>query len=52
MHTHERALELGGRCYVQDRDTAAALSGSKSDATAFSERWTLSLDGWSRTRGA
>jgi predicted lipid-binding transport protein (Tim44 family) len=38
-------VELGGRRYVQDRDTAAVLSGSKSDATVFSERWTLSLDG-------
>jgi predicted lipid-binding transport protein (Tim44 family) len=38
-------IELGGRRYVQDRDTAAVLSGSKDDATVFTERWTLSLDG-------
>jgi predicted lipid-binding transport protein (Tim44 family) len=38
-------VELGGRRYVQDRDTAGVLSGSKSDATVFGERWTLSLDG-------
>jgi predicted lipid-binding transport protein (Tim44 family) len=38
-------VELGGRRYVQDRDTAAVLSGSKDDATVFTERWTLSLDG-------
>jgi predicted lipid-binding transport protein (Tim44 family) len=38
-------VELGGRRYLQDRDTAAVLSGSKSEATIFSERWTLSLDG-------
>jgi predicted lipid-binding transport protein (Tim44 family) len=38
-------LELGGRRYVEDRDTAAVLSGSKDGATAFSERWTFALDG-------
>jgi predicted lipid-binding transport protein (Tim44 family) len=38
-------VELGGRRYVQDRDTAAVLSASKDDATVFTERWTLSLDG-------
>jgi predicted lipid-binding transport protein (Tim44 family) len=38
-------VELGGRRYVENRDTAAVLSGSKSEATVFTERWTLSLDG-------
>jgi predicted lipid-binding transport protein (Tim44 family) len=38
-------LELGGRRYVEDRDTAAVLSGSKDSATTFTERWTLALDG-------
>ena len=38
-------VELGGRRYVEDRDTAATLSGSKDRATTFSERWTLALDG-------
>lgn len=38
-------VELGGKRYVQDRDTAAVLSGSKDEATVFTERWTLALDG-------
>jgi predicted lipid-binding transport protein (Tim44 family) len=38
-------LELGGRRYVEDRDTAAVLSGSKDAATTFKERWTLALAG-------
>jgi predicted lipid-binding transport protein (Tim44 family) len=38
-------VELGGRRYVEDRDTAAVLSGSKDRATTFSERWTLALAG-------
>ena len=38
-------LELGGRRYVEDRDTASVVSGSKDSATTFSERWTLALDG-------
>ena len=38
-------VELGGRRYVEDRDTAAVVSGSKDRATAFTERWTLALDG-------
>jgi predicted lipid-binding transport protein (Tim44 family) len=38
-------VELGGRRYVEDRDTAAVMSGSKDPATAFRERWTLALDG-------
>jgi predicted lipid-binding transport protein (Tim44 family) len=37
-------VELGGSRYVEDRDTAAVLSGSKERATGFSERWTLALD--------
>ena len=39
------AVELGGRRYVEDRDTAAVLSGSRESATTFTERWTLALDG-------
>lgn len=39
------AVELGGRRYVEDRDTASVLSGSKSEAALFTERWTLALDG-------
>ena len=38
-------VELGGRRYVEDRDTAAVVSGSKESATTFTERWTLALDG-------
>ena len=38
-------VELGGRRYVEDRDTASVLSGSKDGATTFTERWTLALDG-------
>jgi predicted lipid-binding transport protein (Tim44 family) len=39
------AVELAGRRYVEDRDTAAVLSGSKDRATTFTERWTLALAG-------
>jgi predicted lipid-binding transport protein (Tim44 family) len=38
-------VELGGRRYVEDRDTASVLSGSKTEAAVFTERWTLALDG-------
>jgi predicted lipid-binding transport protein (Tim44 family) len=38
-------VELGGRCYVEDRDTASVLSGSKDSAATFTEHWTLALDG-------
>ena len=38
-------VELGGRRYVEDRDTAAVLSGSRDAAATFTERWTLALDG-------
>jgi predicted lipid-binding transport protein (Tim44 family) len=35
--------ELTGRRYLEDRDTAAVLEGSKERATTFTERWTLAL---------
>ena len=38
-------VEVGCRRYVEDRDTKAVVSGSRDEATAFTERWTLSLDG-------
>jgi predicted lipid-binding transport protein (Tim44 family) len=38
-------LEVRGRRYIEDRDTAAILDGSRDTATGFSERWTLTLDG-------
>jgi predicted lipid-binding transport protein (Tim44 family) len=34
---------LTGRRYLEDRDTAAVLDGSKDRATTFTERWTLAL---------
>jgi predicted lipid-binding transport protein (Tim44 family) len=39
------SIELGGRRYVENRDTAAVVSGSKNAATTFIERWKLALDG-------
>ena len=38
-------VAIAGRRYVEDRDTAAVVSGSQSRATTFTERWTLALDG-------
>jgi predicted lipid-binding transport protein (Tim44 family) len=38
-------VEVHGRRYVEDRDTAAVTAGSKDRATTFTERWTLALDG-------
>ena len=38
-------VELGGRRYVEDRDTAAVVSGSKESAGTFSEAWVLALGG-------
>ena len=35
--------ELQGRRYLEDRDTAAVLDGSKDRAMTFTERWTLAL---------
>jgi predicted lipid-binding transport protein (Tim44 family) len=35
--------ELSGRRYLEDRDTAAVLEGSKEHATTFTERWALAL---------
>lgn len=37
--------ELRGRRYLEDRDTTAVLAGSQSAEVAFTERWTLALDG-------
>jgi predicted lipid-binding transport protein (Tim44 family) len=34
---------LRGRRYLEDRDTAAVLDGSKDRETTFTERWTLAL---------
>jgi predicted lipid-binding transport protein (Tim44 family) len=38
-------VEVSGRRYVEDRDTAAVLSGSKSRPATVAERWTLALAG-------
>jgi predicted lipid-binding transport protein (Tim44 family) len=38
-------LQITGRRYLQDRDTAAVVAGSQSHPTTFTERWTLALDG-------
>jgi predicted lipid-binding transport protein (Tim44 family) len=39
------AVEAEGRRYVEDRDTAAIVSGSQTTPVAFTEHWTLALDG-------
>lgn len=39
------AVQAEGRRYVEDRDTAGVVSGSRSAVTRFTERWTLALDG-------
>ena len=38
-------IDVRGRRYVEDRDTAAVLDGDRDAETAFTERWTLTLDG-------
>jgi predicted lipid-binding transport protein (Tim44 family) len=37
------AVDLTGRRYVENRDTAAVVAGSRTRKTSFTERWTLSL---------
>jgi predicted lipid-binding transport protein (Tim44 family) len=36
-------VDLRGRRYIENRDTAAVLAGSRTRQTSFTERWTLSL---------
>jgi predicted lipid-binding transport protein (Tim44 family) len=38
-------VEVTGTRYVQNRDTAAIVSGSDSSETTFTERWTMALSG-------
>ena len=38
-------VDLTGRRYLEDRDTTAIVSGSRSRKTSFTERWTMALDG-------
>ena len=37
------AIDLTGRRYVENRDTAAVVAGSRTRKSSFTERWTLSL---------
>jgi predicted lipid-binding transport protein (Tim44 family) len=39
------SVQAEGARYIEDRDTAAVLSGSRSIVAHFTERWTLALDG-------
>lgn len=43
--TMDLDLELGGVRYVENRDTAAVVSGSRSSAVTFTERWRMALEG-------
>lgn len=38
-------VDVSGRRYVEDRDTAAVVSGNKGAEATFTERWTLAIDG-------
>jgi len=38
-------IDVTGRRYLEDRDTTAVVSGSRSRKTSFTERWTMALDG-------
>jgi predicted lipid-binding transport protein (Tim44 family) len=38
-------LQVNGRHYVEDHDTAAVLSGSKARVVTTTERWMLALAG-------
>jgi predicted lipid-binding transport protein (Tim44 family) len=38
-------VDLTGRRYLEDRDTTAVVAGSKTRATSFTERWTMTLNG-------
>jgi len=38
-------VHVRGRRYVQDRDTAAIVSGSDSSETSFTDRWLMALSG-------
>jgi hypothetical protein len=38
-------VDLSGRRYIEDRDTAAVLAGSRRRPTSFTERWTFALNG-------
>jgi predicted lipid-binding transport protein (Tim44 family) len=38
-------VQIVGRRYTEDRDTATVVAGSKTRQTTFTERWTLALAG-------
>ena len=38
-------VDLRGRRYIEDRDTARVLAGSATRPVGFTERWTLALSG-------
>ncbi len=38
-------VDLSGRRYLENRDTAAVVAGSRTRQVGFTERWTLSLTG-------
>jgi predicted lipid-binding transport protein (Tim44 family) len=38
-------VDVRGRRYIEDRDTAAVIAGSRTRTTEFTERWTFALDG-------
>ena len=38
-------VDVSGTRYLQNRDTAAVVSGSDSGETNFTERWTMALSG-------
>ena len=39
------AVDVDGCRYIEDRDTAAVIAGSKSRPAQFTEQWTFALDG-------
>ena len=43
------AVSLSGRRYVEDRNTAGIVSGSQDRVTAWTEHWTMALDGTETT---
>jgi predicted lipid-binding transport protein (Tim44 family) len=38
-------VDVRGCRYLEDRDTAAVIAGSRTRTTTFTERWTFALDG-------
>jgi predicted lipid-binding transport protein (Tim44 family) len=38
-------VDVTGCRYLEDRDTAAVIAGSRTRTTTFTEHWTFALDG-------